>query len=65
MTWNNKTLLAAYENLDPKLQEEVLHFLEFMKLRQDNKLDLMNETRYLANFETQNEGLLLMEDEPN
>ncbi|MFK7924811.1 MAG: hypothetical protein AB8H47_22825 [Bacteroidia bacterium] len=65
MTWKNKTLLAAYENLDPKLQKEVLHFLEYMKLRQDDKLNLINETRYLAKFEAQNEGLLLIEDEPN
>lgn len=65
MTWKNKNLLAAYENLDPKLQKEVMHFLEYMKLRQENKLNSISETRYHAKFEAQNEGLLLIEDEPN
>jgi len=65
MTWKNKNLLAAYQNLDPKLQKEVLHFLEYMKLRQEKKLNSISETRYLAKFDQDNDGFFLIEDEPN
>lgn len=65
MTWKNKNLLAAYENLDPKLQKEVLNFLEYMKFRQEKKLNLISETRYLAHFDKAEDGFFLIEDEPN
>lgn len=65
MTWKNKALLAAYDQLDSNLQEEVLHFLEYMKLRQDKKLKAIEEPRYQARFDDELDGLMLLEDEPN
>lgn len=61
MNQKKKKLLAKFERLSLRAQQEVIQFVQFLEFKEKGKLDHSVEPQYMAHFE-ESQGIYLIED---
>jgi hypothetical protein len=62
MKKKHQKLLATFEKLSLRAQENVMQFVQYLEYHEKEQLRLSQEPRYLAHFED-DEGIFLIEDD--
>lgn len=62
MKKKHQKLLATFERLSLRAQENVMQFVQYLEYQEKEQLRLSEETRYLAHIE-ECDGIYLIEDE--